>query len=139
MTTTVIFDPEIHRPLLTQFVDIHIGCIEKDNTIATFTKPLNYDKMLKWWSKTADQAAAGSLTIFMALSDKQEVMGFVYLSEPDAEIETGPYRGEVLKLLVSPNHRQKGVAKSLMKKLEEVAVSKGRTLLVRWSHLGPRK
>lgn len=45
--------------------------------------------------------------------------------------ETGPFRGYVEKLLVSPLCRRVGVARALMLKVEEVAREKGRTLLVR--------
>jgi len=44
--------------------------------------------------------------------------------------ETGPFRGVVEKLLVSPAWRKKGIARALMKKLEEVAQKEGRSLLV---------
>ena len=57
-----------------------------------------------------------------------EVMGYVCLQMPVTE--TGPFRGEVVKLMVSPKHRRKGVARRVMEKLEEVAREKGRTMLV---------
>ena len=41
-------------------------------------------------------------------------------------VETGPFRGEVEKLLVSPRFRKVGVARRVMEKLEEVAKEKGR-------------
>jgi GNAT superfamily N-acetyltransferase len=44
--------------------------------------------------------------------------------------ETGTFRDIVEKLLVSPEHRRKGIAKVLMLKLEEIARVEGRTLLV---------
>lgn len=44
--------------------------------------------------------------------------------------ETGPFRGEVEKLMVSPRHRLKGVARRLMDKLEAVARERHRELLV---------
>ncbi|KAL8879167.1 MAG: hypothetical protein Q9198_003174 [Flavoplaca austrocitrina] len=50
------------------------------------------------------------------------------LSKPQAE--TGPFRGMVEKLLVSPKWRKKGVGKALMKGLEDVARAKGKTLLM---------
>jgi len=44
--------------------------------------------------------------------------------------ETGPFRGVVEKLLVSPTWREKGVARRLMGKLEDVAWQEGRWLIV---------
>lgn len=55
-------------------------------------------------------------------------MGYVCLMMPASE--TGPFRGEVNKLMVSPRHRRKGVARRVMEKLEEVGRERGRTLLI---------
>jgi ribosomal protein S18 acetylase RimI-like enzyme len=44
--------------------------------------------------------------------------------------ETGPFRGEVNKLMVSPRHRRRGIARRVMGLLEEVARERGRHLLV---------
>lgn len=44
--------------------------------------------------------------------------------------ETGPFRGYVEKMLVDPKYRQRGIARQLMAKLEDVAREKGRTVLV---------
>ena len=56
------------------------------------------------------------------------VAGVVMLSKPVSQ--TGPFRGIVEKLFVAPSWRRKGVAKLLMRKLEEVARRDGRTMLV---------
>lgn len=90
--------------------------------------------MQTWWEARAQEVVAGRRVIVMQLipndeTGNEELAGYVALSMP--ETETGPFRGEVEKLLVSPDHREKGVAKAVMKKLEEVAKEKGRTLLVR--------
>ena len=55
-------------------------------------------------------------------------MGVVMLSKPPSE--KGPFRAWVEKLLVSPSFRRRGVARKLMKKLEELGKASGRTLLV---------
>lgn len=62
-----------------------------------------------------------------------ELMGYVCLMMPITE--TGPFRGEVNKLMVSPNHRRKGVARRVMEKLEDVGRERGRTLLVSFSQI----
>jgi len=59
---------------------------------------------------------------------EEELAGYVMLGMPVTE--TGPFRGSVEKLMVSPKYRQKGIAGRLMAKLEEVARAEGRTLLV---------
>lgn len=58
----------------------------------------------------------------------QALVGYVSLAKPVSE--TGPFRGPVEKLLVNPRFRKRGVARSLMEKVEVVAREVGRTLLV---------
>lgn len=58
----------------------------------------------------------------------EEVAGYVMLDMP--ENETGPFRGGVEKLLVSPRWRERGVARRVMGFLEVVARREGRGLLV---------
>ncbi|KAJ6514731.1 acetyltransferase [Mycena vulgaris] len=133
MDAPIIFDPAnpTHAALIPSFADIHIACIETDHTIATFTPPLNRDVIIEWWKERADEAAAGRRIIFMALADNPggaaQLAGYVILFRPLTE--TGPFRGSVEKLLVSPNFRRRGIAKKLMEKLEEVAKIRGQTLL----------
>lgn len=55
------------------------------------------------------------------------------LSIPTTEI--GPFRGWVEKLLVSPRYRKTGVGKMLMRKLEELARDREKTLLVGFPYL----
>lgn len=56
------------------------------------------------------------------------VAGYVMLSTSWSQ--TGPFRGEVLKLMVSPRFRRMGVARRVMEMLEDVARERGRGLLV---------
>lgn len=57
-----------------------------------------------------------------------EVAGLVSLTKPESE--TGPFRAEVEKLLVSPYHRRRGVARSVMRLLEATARKDGRWSLL---------
>lgn len=82
-----------------------------------------------------DEVLAGTRTIIFAMQSLPEgsdwedelVAGVVTLSKPPWE--TGPFRGIVEKLLVSPSFRGRGVATTLMM-LEEVARVHGRPLLM---------
>ncbi|SPN99617.1 uncharacterized protein DNG_02469 [Cephalotrichum gorgonifer] len=60
--------------------------------------------------------------------DGPSLVGVVMLSTPYSE--TGPFRGWVEKLLVSPRFRRRGGARALMGALEEEAARRGRTLLM---------
>ncbi|KAJ7787732.1 acetyltransferase [Mycena olivaceomarginata] len=122
--TPILFDHTnaAHVALLPSFADIHIACIETDHTIATFTPPLKRDVILEWWKERAADSARGTRVIIMTLADdgaggQQQLAG------------TGPFRGSVEKLLVSPNFRRRGLAKTLMATLEEQAKIHGQTLL----------
>jgi len=57
-----------------------------------------------------------------------DVAGVVSLSMP--ETQTGPFRGLVEKLFVSPNHRRRGIARLMMARLEQVALAEGRWSLM---------
>lgn len=57
-----------------------------------------------------------------------EVSGVVSLATPFSQ--TGPFRGLVEKLFVSPLHRRKGIARTIMAKLEAVAWDDGRWSLM---------
>ncbi|KAF8145731.1 acyl-CoA N-acyltransferase [Mycena galopus ATCC 62051] len=127
-----VFDPTnpTHIALLPSFADIHIACIETDHTIATFTPPLKRPAIIDWWKERALEATAGKRIIIMAFvteEDREQLAGYGMLHRPLTE--TGPFRGSVEKLFVSPNFRRRGIARTLMEKLEEEAKSHGQTLL----------
>jgi GNAT superfamily N-acetyltransferase len=86
--------------------------------------------MLKWWEARVDEVRTGTRSIMFASPDREESMvaGVVMLSKPPSE--TGPFRGIVEKLLVNPSLRRRGVATTLMLKLEEAAAAEGQPLLV---------
>lgn len=86
--------------------------------------------MLQWWKARADEARAGTRSIIFAAPDGlgKILAGVVTLSKLLSE--TGPFRGIVEKLLVSPSFRRRGVTTALMLKLEEIAKAEGRPLLV---------
>ena len=128
----ILYDHYRHQYLLTSFVNIHIDCIKTDKTTATFLPPLDPEKMLSWWYSRSEETTTGHRMIIMLLVEKDtgadELAGYVMLEKPVTE--TGPFRGNVEKLLVSPDHRRKGIGRRLMTKLEEEARKEGRTLLV---------
>ncbi|KAJ7168712.1 acetyltransferase [Mycena filopes] len=59
---------------------------------------------------------------------QEQLAGYVVLYRPLTE--TGPFRGSVEKLLVSPNFRRRGIARKLMERLETEAKIRGQTLLM---------
>ncbi|KAJ6620051.1 acyl-CoA N-acyltransferase [Mycena sp. CBHHK59/15] len=132
METTILFDPvnAQHAALIPSFADIHIACTEVDHTIVTFTPPLKREVIIEWWKARAADVVDGTRIIVMALAEdtegQQRLVGYVILYRPLTE--TGPFRGGVEKLLVSPNFRR--IARKLMERLEKEAKLKGQTLLM---------
>lgn len=126
-----LFDIERDLPLLPQLVQLHHDCISNDFTLATFLPPLKMDEMTRYWELWLEDVKQGSRAIIIQCApraDHEEVVGVVSLWMPPSE--TGSFRSEVHKLLVSPKHRYKGIGRTLMSKLEEVARQKQKWLLV---------
>ena len=135
----IIYDPNTHHHLLDQIARIHGACIIKDGTLATFLPTRNpstqelqmdHDKILSSWQTFSSQVLQGRRDIIIQCTDDSatEVMGYASLWMP--ETGTGPFRSEVQRLFISPEHRYKGVARRVMKQLEEVAREKKRELIV---------
>ena len=143
MQAPILFDPSNaqHKSYLSQMAEIHMACIETDKTIATFLPPLDHTRITAWYKEQALPVEYGAREIILQLvtvgegsNSKECVGGFVMLvrrvgTDSKLMTETGPFRGDVLKLLVSPNHRGKGIARRVMEKLEEVALKTGVSLL----------
>lgn len=68
------------------------------------------------------------MIVLQLTSGEDAVAGVVSLFMPDTE--TGKHRSEVGRLLVSPDFRKRGLARSLMGLLEEEARDRGRWLVV---------
>lgn len=84
--------------------------------------------MSEWWLGEIEKSSKGQGQFIIQMATDDEVAGYVFLAMPWSQ--TGPFRGIVEKLMVSPKHRRKGVARRVMGKLEEVARQENRELLV---------
>lgn len=140
----ILYDPRLHHHLLPQLAQIHADCVLQDGTLATFlpdpeTKRLDLEKLTEYWNSYSSQVEAGTRAIVLQVSPPdqqgdQDVAGVVTLWMP--ETETGPFRAEIHKLLVSPRHRMKGVARAVMGLMEQVALTHQRGLLTVDTTLG---
>jgi ribosomal protein S18 acetylase RimI-like enzyme len=131
----VQFDPKTHVSLFDDILDLHVQCIEHDGALLRFHPPFDDSKRAKmaaFWRPRLLRVEEGASVCFLAVRDgspgKLELCGMVELGMPDAE--TGPFRGDVELLMVSPKHRRQGLGNLLMQDLEEEAKRRGRTLLV---------
>jgi len=138
MAEPLIFSPAQHQYLLPSFASLHRRCIEVDHMLANFLPPLDSDRILGYWQAQAASVSQSGRIIFFTLAHNsigdEEVSSVVMLQGSNSEAE--PFRAEVLKLLVSPDHRRKGIAKALMRKLEIVAREKGSTILLLDTEVG---
>jgi ribosomal protein S18 acetylase RimI-like enzyme len=124
-----LYNPQTDAHHLSSIAALHAACITQDNTLATFLPPLSHTKILASWTIWAEEVIAGSRIIVLQLSsDESNVAGVVSLYMPDTE--TGKHRSEVGRLLVSPDYRKRGLARELMRVLEEVARERERWLVV---------
>ena len=142
-----------HPSIIPSIARLHANCILIDGTLATFIPPLNPTILTTWWEARYAETLQSQRIIIVIMtlnsesSDTQppipppppitsdrainglpsHVAGVVMLATPFSE--TGPFRGTVEKLLISPSHRRLGLARLLMGKLEAVAIEHGKTIL----------
>jgi acetyltransferase len=91
-----------------------------------FLAPLSLDRSLAYWDATFDEVDSG-LRLYVFGADG-EVLGTAQLAP--CMKENGRHRGEVQKVMVHPNARARGIARSILTELETDAVHLGITTLV---------
>ncbi|KAF2227855.1 acyl-CoA N-acyltransferase [Elsinoe ampelina] len=134
LSDPIIFDPDRHFHLIPQITRIHIQAVLQDNAVATFLPPFDLDsdgidpKVLDYWTANVAQIRTGSRFIVFLLAEGDEVAGYVTVSL--ASVPTIAHRAGVEKLFVSPKHRRKGIAATLMRAIEVEARSRGKTMLL---------
>ena len=98
-----------------------------DGAGVSFVAPFSLAESRAFWvEKVLPGVRAGTRRVVVA-RDNGRIVGTVQL-----DIATPPnqqHRGEVLKLLVHPTARQRGIARAMMQALEAIAAAAGRTLL----------
>ena len=88
----------------------------------SFLAPLAQGDAEAWWRKTLESDA-----IVLVAREEGKIVGTVQLRPAWAPNQ--PHRAEVLKLLVHPDARRRGIARSLMVALEDLARAGGWSLL----------
>ncbi|KAK3686594.1 hypothetical protein LTR37_019655 [Vermiconidia calcicola] len=137
-------DPEC-TAILDSIVNLHASCILNDHTVATFIPPLSQEQMHQRWMHLLKETTSGLRIIIVYISNVEdrneslhdvvlpfgaiewpqispgkEVSGTASLSLP--KTETGPFRGLVQNLFVSPHYRRRGIASKLLAELERQAL-----------------
>ncbi|WP_323763091.1 GNAT family N-acetyltransferase [Maricaulis sp.] len=110
------------------FSHLLIDCVQAGASIG-FMASLDDSAARGFWTGIADKVEAGDRTLWAARDDDTgALLGTVQLVTglPDNQ----PHRGDVAKLMVSPDARRRGVADALMAALERHARETGLRTLV---------
>jgi GNAT superfamily N-acetyltransferase len=108
-----------------RLADILIACVDTGASVS-FLPPLAREKAIAFWHRMARDVGAGTRVQLAAWRDGVLVgTGMLDLATP----ENQPHRAEAQKILVHPDGRRGGVARQIMRALEQAAVAAGRSLL----------
>ncbi|MFF6875943.1 GNAT family N-acetyltransferase [Streptomyces sp. NPDC012474] len=91
-----------------------------------FLAPLSHAQALAWWEGRAADVAAGRVVVWAA-HDGDRVLGTVSLAFPDKA--NSRHRAELVKLMVHPDARGRGLGRGLLATAQDEAVAAGVTLL----------
>jgi GNAT superfamily N-acetyltransferase len=116
-----------------ELIDLLRACVDAGGSLG-FLAPIPHSQAAEFWSAVVPQVDLGARTVFVA-RDARRVIGTVQLafeSKPNAR-----HRAEVMKMMVLPSYRRRGIAAQLMRALEQYAGQRGITLLVLDTAEGP--
>ena len=106
--------------------ELLIDCVAGGASVS-FMHPLSAEKATAFWTRVAEEVAAGGRALFVA-EDEQGIVGTVQLVLDLPENQ--PHRADLSKMLVHRRARQRGLGAALMGAAEAFARDAGRSLLV---------
>lgn len=129
MTSTpprlAVLDADAAEPQLDALADILVDAVAGGASVS-FMAPFGRDDALAYWRGLLPAVRAGRVVLLGAfLADRLAGTAQLHLATPANQ----PHRGEVAKLLVHRRARRRGLATALMRRLEDEARARGRTLL----------
>jgi hypothetical protein len=106
--------------------DILIAVVAAGGSVG-FMHPLSAESAADFWRASLAAAGRGEHVVLGAYDDN-DLVGIValLLQMPPNQ----PHRAEIAKMMTRPNHRHRGIATALLRAAEDIAVARGRTMLV---------
>jgi ribosomal protein S18 acetylase RimI-like enzyme len=110
----------------TALSDILIETVAHGGSVS-FMHPLSREAASRFWQGSLAAADRGERIVLGAF-DRDTLIGTVtlLLDLPPNQ----PHRAEIAKMMTRLNHRHRGVATALLRTAEQIAIDRGRTLLV---------
>ena len=119
--------PLSHSPAIRAMLsDLLIEAVTKGGSVS-FMHPLPPEIANRFWDNALHAAARGDRVILGAF-DGELLVGTLTLVLDVSQNQ--PHRAELVKMITRISHRGRGVATALLRKIEQIAVERGRWLLV---------
>lgn len=102
-------------------------CVDGGASIG-FLSPMEQGEAEAFWRSVVGPVTDGTRVLLVARDDSGGIVGTGQLDL--ATRANGRHRAEVMKMMVHPSVRQKGVGRAIMQRLEEEALALNRTTLI---------
>jgi acetyltransferase len=121
-----VLDPDEAARRQDQLIQLLVDAVEGGASIG-FVLPLSRAEAAAYWQGVTSGLRESRLALVAAV-ERDRLVGSVQLGlEPRAN---GRHRAEVMKLMVRRAHRRRGIGRSLLQELCDLAHHSGRTLLL---------
>ena len=102
------------------------ACVHAGASI-NFIMPFPIDESLDFWRRKVQPALNDGSRVLLVARHEGRIAGSVQL---DCDTPPNqPHRAEITKLMVHPDVRRRGVARTLMREVEAIALQRGRNLI----------
>jgi ribosomal protein S18 acetylase RimI-like enzyme len=119
-------DPDEAARRQDQLIELLVDAVEGGASIG-FVLPVERAEAAAYWQAVSAGLREGRLALVAAF-ERDHLVGAVQLGlEPRAN---GGHRAEVMKLMVRRSHRRRGIGRSLLQAVCDLALREGRTLLL---------
>ena len=109
-----------------ELAELLVACVHDGASIG-FVLPFGSGEAEAFWAKKVLPGVREDTRILLAAEEDGRIVGSVQLNHDTPANQR--HRADVNKLLVHPNFRRRGIARSLMAEIERIAGQLGRSLL----------